>query len=116
MIYGAKSTCNVIKGVARPLAVHDTICPGWNVEINNVLPKLARVNKSILNGGGVFGNRAFNAEVVGRSNELRFAVSAAKWASGGRVTSMRSVWRALAFGWKDSDCVVEGDWWKEACT
>ena len=48
VVDGAKSTGNVVKGVAGPLAVHDTVCPGWNVEINNVLSKLSRVDETVL--------------------------------------------------------------------
>ena len=54
VVDGAKSTGNVVKGVAGPLAVHDTVCPGWNVEINNVLSKLARVDETILDGRCMF--------------------------------------------------------------
>ena len=116
MVNGAESTCDVIKGVARPLAVHDTVCPGWNVEVNNVLPKLARVYESILYGGGVFGDRALNAEIVGRCNELGVAVPAAKRACGRGVTCIWCVWCALAFGREDSNSVVESDGWEKACT
>ena len=41
VVDGAEGASDVIKRVAGPLAVHDTVCSGRNVKIDNVLAKLA---------------------------------------------------------------------------